>query len=64
MHFRHSQLQNVIECTFGILKRRFSILRGQPDYPIVSQVKLVVVLAGLHNFVYKEYPEAERFLDY
>ena len=61
-NLRHSQLRNVIERTFGSLKRRFAILQGQPEYPMVSQVKLVVVLAGLHNFIRKESSEAERYI--
>jgi len=52
-NFRYSQLSNVIEQTFGVLKRRFLILQSAPEYPYNAQVKLVFDLTALHNFIRK-----------
>ena len=49
--FNHAQLCNVVERIFGILKRRFRILRSPPEYPFTAQVKLVFALTALHNFI-------------
>jgi hypothetical protein len=50
-NLRHAQLRNVVERIFGILKRRFRILRSPPEYPFTTQVKLVFALTALHNFI-------------
>ena len=50
-NLRHSELRNVVERTFGVLKRRFSILRTPPEYPLDIQVKLVYALVVIHNFL-------------
>ena len=62
-NFRHSQLCYVIERAFGILKRRFPILRKQLEYPVTSQAKLIVALTGLQNVVRKQSPKAEYLID-
>ena len=49
----HSQLRNVIERNIGVLKRRFVILRTPPQYSLQVQVKLVLALVGLQNFIVK-----------
>ena len=50
-NLHHAQLRNVIERIFGILKRRFRILRTPPEYHFPTQVKLVFALTVLHNFI-------------
>ena len=51
-NFYHSQLQKQIECTFGILTHRWSILmRAIPmNVSIKKTVALVLALAKMHNY--------------
>ena len=39
----HAQLRNVIERIFGVLKKRFQILQGAPQYEYIIQVGLNLV---------------------
>jgi DDE superfamily endonuclease len=48
---RHASLRNVIERIFGILKRRFRILRSASEYDLKTQVRLPRALAAIHNFI-------------
>jgi hypothetical protein len=50
----------VIERIFGVLKRRFKILRTPPEYRFVDQVKLVYALTALHNFIDQHTLEQEK----
>ncbi|OLL25540.1 putative nuclease HARBI1 [Neolecta irregularis DAH-3] len=50
-NLRHSQLRNAVERIFGILKKRFSILKIQMEYPFHVQAQIVQALAALHNFI-------------
>ncbi|XXG56809.1 hypothetical protein AAC387_Pa03g4129 [Persea americana] len=50
-NLRHSSLRNAIERAFGVLKKRFQILKVAPLYPIDSQIKMVLVACTLHNFL-------------
>ena len=47
----HSSLRNAIECTFGILKQHFPILRQEMTYQIMTQTKIVLACCILHNFI-------------
>lgn len=58
-NLRHAQARNCIERIFGILKKRFSILQSRIEYPYESQVKLLLALAALHNFILKRNGEEE-----
>jgi hypothetical protein len=49
-NLRHSQLRNVVERIFGVFKGQWKILSGA-DYPIKTQVDLVLGLTALHNFI-------------
>ena len=51
MNLRHAQLRNVIEIIFGVFKKRFQILDKLPFYSFHVQVKLILVLVALHNFI-------------
>ena len=52
-NLRHARLRNIIERTFGSLKFRFHILTGAGShYHWDTQVKLLVALDALHNFVW------------
>jgi DDE superfamily endonuclease len=50
-NLRHAQLRNVVERTFGVLKKRFRILNSIPvGYSLRTQVRIVYALTALHNF--------------
>ena len=50
-NLRHSSLRNAIKRIFSILKRRFKILNTLPEYSIDIQVKLILALIALYNFI-------------
>jgi hypothetical protein len=54
---RHASARNVIERIFGILKRRFRILRDPPEYNMDIQALIPPALAALHNFIRDFDPE-------
>ena len=43
-----------------MVKRRFPILKKAPEYPFSSQVKLVLALTALHNFI-KRHQHSQEF---
>ena len=50
-NLRHSSLRNVIERSFGVLKRRFKILQKPPPFPFRAQTLMMYALCGLYNFI-------------
>ena len=50
-NLRHAQARNCVERIFGVFKKRFPILSRPNEYPYRTQVKLVLALAALHNFI-------------
>jgi len=50
-NLRHASLRNVIERQFGILKRRFKLIRTAPKYSLPIQTRLVYALTDLNNFI-------------
>jgi hypothetical protein len=42
----------VIERAFGILKRRFKVLRAPREASIETQVSLIYALTTIHNYIY------------
>ncbi|XP_058084580.1 uncharacterized protein LOC131232367 [Magnolia sinica] len=50
-NYRHAQLRNVIERSFGLLKNRSPILRTPPQFKFITQVKIVIAYCVLHNFI-------------
>ncbi|XP_030479325.1 uncharacterized protein LOC115696571 [Cannabis sativa] len=52
-NLRHSKLQNVVERTFAVLKKRFPILTIAPQYTIKKQGWIVLACCVLHNFIRK-----------
>lgn len=56
-NFRHSQLRNVIERTFGLLKKRFAYLQKPHCYSVNTQVDLIIACCILHNFIRCEDPD-------
>jgi DDE superfamily endonuclease len=49
-NLRHASLRNAIERIFGVLKRKFKILKTAPEYSIQTQVDIVLALIALFNF--------------
>jgi len=44
-------MRNAIERIFGVLKKRFPILKNQLEFPYNIQVRLIKVLCCLHNII-------------
>ncbi|KAL4580344.1 hypothetical protein LXL04_016534 [Taraxacum kok-saghyz] len=55
-NMKHSAARNVIERCFGVLKKRWAILRSPSFYPIWTQNKIILACCLLHNFIRKEMP--------
>jgi len=53
LNLRHSSLRNVIERTFGVLKKRFPIIASgtEPHYDANTVPKIVLACCILHNFL-------------
>ena len=47
----HSLLRNVIERSFGVVKKRWNILNHMPPFSYKKQVKIVVATLVVHNFI-------------
>ncbi|CAN0914689.1 Putative nuclease HARBI1 [Linum grandiflorum] len=50
-NYRHSSLCNVIECCFGVLKKRFSILKNICSYSYRKQTLIVIACCAIHNYI-------------
>ncbi|XP_073034320.1 uncharacterized protein [Primulina eburnea] len=50
-NWRHSQARNVIERAFGLLKKRWAILRSPSFYPLKVQNLIILACILLHNFI-------------
>ncbi|KAF6159189.1 hypothetical protein GIB67_032806 [Kingdonia uniflora] len=50
-NYRHSSLGNVIERTFGLLKKHFAHLRSYPFYNIETQTMIVMACCIIHNSI-------------
>ena len=48
---RHAQLRNCVEKAFGILKKRFKILRTAIPFPFKVQKRIVMACCIIHNFI-------------
>ena len=62
-NYRHAQLRNVIERTFGVLKRRFKVLAVAQEYSLKHQARLVPALAVVHNFIRVHDPSDIEIID-
>lgn len=55
-------LRNVIERSFGVLKRRFAILRGVvPNYTMTTQINIIIACCVMHNFIRDPQPNDMYF---
>ena len=50
-NLRHATARNVIERTYGVLKKQFPILNSMPGYSIEDQVQLTLCCVFLYNFI-------------
>lgn len=50
-NYRHARARNVIERCFGLLKKRWAILRSPSFYPITIQCRMILACCLLHNFI-------------
>ena len=50
-NYRHARARNVIERCFGLLKKRWAILRSPSFYPIRTQCRIILACCILHNFI-------------
>ncbi len=58
-NLRHSSLRNVIERSFGILKKRFPILKLGCHYPLSKQIQMFPAMALLTNYIWTMEDDAE-----
>ncbi|XLR01106.1 hypothetical protein S83_067304, partial [Arachis hypogaea] len=49
----HSSTRNIIERCFGLLKKRWSILRSPSFYPVKTQFQIIIACCLLQNFIRK-----------
>ena len=61
----HSSIRSTIERAFGVLKKRWKILRVIPSYKIETQIDIILSCFALHNFclLHKESDEYFDTLD-
>ena len=50
-NLKHSSLRNVVERSFGVVKKRFPILVVMPSFNFHYQCELVSCCALIHNFI-------------
>ncbi|KAG5016968.1 hypothetical protein JHK85_023104 [Glycine max] len=53
-NLRHASARNAIERSFGILKKRWSILRTPSFFDIKTQIRIINACFVLHNFIRDE----------
>ncbi|XP_028180268.1 protein ALP1-like [Glycine soja] len=53
-NLRHASARNVIERSFGVLKKRWSILRTPSFFDIKTQIRIINACFMLHNFIRDE----------
>ncbi|CAA7270773.1 unnamed protein product [Cyclocybe aegerita] len=60
----HAQAPNVVECIFGVLKKRWDILNRPPQYDLSIQAKIPAGLGSVHNFIMDHNEtDLEHYLD-
>ncbi|KAK2641177.1 hypothetical protein Ddye_022940 [Dipteronia dyeriana] len=53
-NMKHASARNVIERCFGLLKKRWAMLRSPSFYLIKTQYKIIVACSLLHNIIRRE----------
>ncbi|CAL5067541.1 unnamed protein product [Urochloa decumbens] len=49
-NLRHSRARNVVERTFGLVKKKWAILRTQNFFGIRDQIRIIIACCILHNY--------------
>ena len=52
-NLRHASYRNVVERIFGVMKRRWRIVREANSFSLVTNAKIISACAVLHNFIRK-----------
>ncbi|KAK9272795.1 hypothetical protein L1049_003173 [Liquidambar formosana] len=55
-NMKHSSARNVIERCFGLLKRRWAILRSPSFYPMQTHNRIILACVLLHKHITREMP--------
>lgn len=64
-NMRHASARNVIERIFGVVKKRFRMMRNGSEYPVHLQPRITYLMAWLHNFILQESPnDLDRFNEF
>ncbi|KNZ62873.1 uncharacterized protein VP01_12136g1, partial [Puccinia sorghi] len=58
-NLRHLSAQDVIKRIFGVVKRRFKVFATGCHYNIEIQVKVIILMTFLHNFMQVNNPNDE-----
>ncbi|KAG8363844.1 hypothetical protein BUALT_Bualt19G0064700 [Buddleja alternifolia] len=53
-NMNHSTARNVVERSFGLLKKQWAVLRSPTFYPIKIQNRIIMACILLHNFIHME----------
>ncbi|XP_073153638.1 uncharacterized protein [Henckelia pumila] len=63
-NYKHYRARNVIERAFGLLKKRWAVLRSPTYYPLKIQNRMIMACILLHNFIRTQMPnEVEEELE-
>lgn len=60
-NLRHASLRNVIERAFGVLKKRFPLLKQMNSYFLEFQIQLILCCFMTHNFVRRNQGYEDEF---
>ncbi|CAN0885139.1 hypothetical protein LINGRAHAP2_LOCUS15035 [Linum grandiflorum] len=63
-NYRHSSLRNVIERCFGVLKKRFPILKNMCSYSFRKQTLIVIACCAIHNYIRMHAQEDSLFAQF
>ncbi|XP_042961477.1 uncharacterized protein LOC122296110 [Carya illinoinensis] len=61
-NYRHSSIRNVIERTFGVLKRHFRLLKNMLEYRPTRQRYIIIACCVINNFIQTITPNDQTFL--
>ncbi|XP_024966054.1 uncharacterized protein LOC112506273 [Cynara cardunculus var. scolymus] len=60
----HAQLKKVIECAYGVLKVKFSILKQMTPFPFTTQRNMVIACFAIHNIIRKYNIQDQLFMEF